>query len=76
MNTRDDWTPLKCEHFSPVPFLPYTLLLKGTHQAERQSVYNCDRANNDIFSRVMGGQKERRDQIACSGDEDATMDKG
>ena len=52
-----------------------TLLRKGTHQAERQGVYNCDRANNDIFSRVLGGQKDRREQIACSGDEGATMEK-
>ena len=37
---------------------------------------NGDQANNDIWSRVLGGQKDRREQIACSSNEDATMDKG
>ena len=37
---------------------------------------NSDQANNDIWSRVLGGQKERLEQIACSRNEDATIDKG
>ena len=42
----------------------------GTHQAERQG----DQANNVIiWSTVLGGQKERREQITCSGHEDATI---
>ena len=32
--------------------------------------------NNGILSRVLSGQKEIREQIACSGNEDATMDNG
>ena len=35
-----------------------------------------DQAHNDIWSRVLGGRKERREQITCSGNEDATIDNG
>ena len=49
---------------------------KCTHQAERQGVENGDQANNDIWSRVLGSQKERLEQIACSRYEDAAIDTG
>ena len=49
---------------------------KGAHQAERQCVLNSDQADNYIWSRVFGGQKGRREHIACSGNDDATMDMG
>ena len=49
------------------------LEVKCTHQAERQGVQDSDQANNGIWSRVLSAQKERREQIACRRNEDATM---
>ena len=38
--------------------------------------FNGEQAKTDIWSRVVGSQKERREEITCSGNDDAMMDKG
>ena len=48
---------------------------KGIHQYVRQGVKAVITKNTDIWSRVLSGHNERREQIACSGNGDDTIDK-